>query len=45
MNSILRGLHLLAARAHLDLAGVRMLTDEEFWLLEDVAGWWESRRA
>jgi hypothetical protein len=42
-DELLRVLHLLIARVHLDLAGVRMLTDAEFDLIEDICEWWEAR--
>lgn len=43
MTELERSLHLLIGRVHLDLAGYRLLTREEFALVEEIARWWKAR--
>jgi hypothetical protein len=44
VSDVERALHVLVARCHLQLAGVRSLTDEEWDLVQDIDHWYRRRR-
>lgn len=43
MTPIHRALHVLVAYCHLDLAGVRVLSQSEWELARDISKWYRSR--
>jgi hypothetical protein len=44
-HQIVAALHILLARMHLYIAGVRHLTDEEYVLIEEITEFMERRKA